>query len=130
MPVGLYNSTIISCDIGNNVCMENANYLSHYIIEDDVMIANVNELATTNYAKFGNGILKQDEDEKHRIWIEVCNENGGRSIIPFNGMLAGDAYMWSKYKDDELLMEKFKAFTHKLYDKKGAIMALLENVPL
>ncbi|MBK8773275.1 MAG: DUF4954 family protein [Ferruginibacter sp.] len=118
MPVGLYNSTIISCDIGNNVCMENANYLSHYIIEDDVMIANVNELATTNYAKFGNGILKQDEDEKHRIWIEVCNENGGRSIIPFNGMLAGDAYMWSKYKDDELLMEKFKAFTHKLYDKK------------
>src|SRR5882757_2876152 len=31
MPVGLYSSTIISCDIGNNVCIENVNYLSHYI---------------------------------------------------------------------------------------------------
>ena len=31
MPVGLYNSTIISSDLGNNVCIDNVNYLSHYI---------------------------------------------------------------------------------------------------
>lgn len=118
MPVGLYNSTIISTDIGNNVCINNVNYLSHFVIEDDVMIANVNELATTGTAKFGNGIIKQGEEEKHRIWLEVCNENGGRSIIPFNGMLAADAYLWSKYRDDEALLEKFKIFTQKKFDKK------------
>ena len=28
------------------------------------MIANVNELATTDKAKFGNGIIKQGEKEK------------------------------------------------------------------
>ncbi len=118
MAVGLYNSTIISCDFGDNVCIDNVNYLSHYIIGNDVMIANVNELASTDHSKFGNGILKEGEDEKLRMWMEVCNENGGRSVIPFNGMLAGDAYLWSKYRDDEALLEKFKEFTEKKFDKQ------------
>ena len=118
MAVGLYNSTIISCDLGNDICIDNVNYMSHYIIADDVMIANVNELATTDYSKFGNGTLKEGEDEKQRMWIEVCNENGGRPIIPFNGMLAGDAYMWSKYREDIDLLEKFKEFTEKKFDKR------------
>ena len=118
LAVGLYNSTIISCDLGNNICIDNVNYLSHYIIDDEVMIANVNELATTDYSKFGNGILKEGEDEKTRTWVEVCNENGGRSIIPFNGMLPGDAFMWSKYRDDDALLEKFKFFTEKKFDNR------------
>ena len=118
MAVGLYNSTIISCDLGDNVCIDNVNYLSHYIISENVMIANVNELATTDYSKFGNGIIKEGEDESIRTWVEVCNENGGRSILPFNGMLPGDAYMWSKYRDDEQLMNQFKKFTQKELDSK------------
>ena len=118
MPVGLYNSTIISCDLGNNICIDNVNFLSHYIIADDVMIANVNELACTDHAKFGNGIVKEGELEEIRTWVEVCNENGGRRILPFNGMLPGDAFLWSKYRDEENLMEKFKEFTQKELDSK------------
>ncbi len=118
MPVGIYNSTIISCDLGDNVCIDNVSFLSHYIICKDVMIANVNELATTDHSKFGNGIIKEGEDEKIRSWIEVCNENGGRSILPFNGMLPGDAYLWTKYRADNALMEQFKNFTQKELDNK------------
>ena len=119
MPEGIYNSTIISCDIGDNACIDNVNYMSHYITEDNVMLANINELATTDKAKFGNGILKDGElDEELRMVIEVCNENGGRKIIPYNGMLAGDAYLWSKYRDDKLLLEKFKSLTEKKFDKQ------------
>lgn len=117
-PVGLYNSTIISCDFGDNVCIDNTNYLSHYIIGNDVMIVNTNELATTDHAKFGNGILKEGEEESIRIWLEVCNENGGRSIIPFNGMLPGDAWLWSRFRDDAKLQEKFKAFTSAAFDNR------------
>ncbi|HET9057998.1 MAG TPA: DUF4954 family protein [Chitinophagaceae bacterium] len=120
MQVGLYNSTIISCDFGDNVVVDNVNYLSHYIVGNSVIIANVNELATTNYSKFGNGILKEGEDEKIRIWLEICNENAGRSVIPFNGMLPGDAFLWSRYRDDGNLQEKFKEFTQKSFtDKRG-----------
>ena len=81
-PVGLYNSTIISCDFGDNVVIDNVNYLSHYIIGSEVIITNVNELVTTNHAKFGNGIIKQGENEEVRIWVEICNENTGRSVMP------------------------------------------------
>jgi hypothetical protein len=118
MPVGIYNSTIISSDLGNNICIDNAHYLSHYIIGNEVMIANVNELATTDYAKFGNGIIKQGESEKTRVWMELCNENGGRRVIPFNRMLPADAYLWSKFRDDDALLKKFVAFTEKEFDNR------------
>jgi hypothetical protein len=118
MPVGLYNSTIISCDFGDNVVLSNVNYLAHYIIGNEVMILNVHELHTTDHAKFGNGIIKDGEDESIRIWVEVCNENAGRRILPFNGMLPGDAHLWAKYRDDEQLMQKFKEFTEKKFDKQ------------
>lgn len=118
MPVGLYDSTIISCDFGDNVVINNVNYLSHYIIGNEVMIANVNELHTTDHSKFGNGIIKEGEAEDIRIWLEVCNENGGRKILPFNGMLPGDAFLWSRHRDDKELLEKFKQFTEKKFDKQ------------
>ncbi len=117
-PVGLYNSTIISCDFGDNVCIDNTNYLSHYIVGNEVMIVNTNEMATTAIAKFGNGILKEGEDESIRIWLEVCNENGGRNIIPFNGMLPGDAWLWSRHRDDQTLQEKLKEFTASAFDNR------------
>lgn len=116
--VGICNSTIISCDLGNDVCIDNVHYLSHYVIDHEVIIANVNELATTDYSKFGVGVVKDGETDSVRTWIEICNENGGRSILPFNGMLAGDAYLWSKYRDDEQLMQKFISFTDQQFDKK------------
>jgi NDP-sugar pyrophosphorylase family protein len=117
-PVGLYNSTIISCDFGDNVVIDNVQYLSHYIIGSEVIIANVNELVTTNHAKFGNGIIKEGEEEDVRIWMEICNENTGRRVMPFNGMLAGDAFLWSRYKDDKILQEKLKTFTETRFDNK------------
>ena len=118
MPVGLYNSTIISCDFGDNVVIDNVNYMSHYIAGNEVIIVNVNELTVSDHSKFGNGIIKKGEDESIRIWMEVCNENAGRSVIPFNGMLPGDAYLWSRYRDDEVLMTRFKEFTQKKFDNK------------
>ena len=118
MQVGLYNSTIISCDFGNNVCINNVNYLSHYIIDNEVMIANVNELASTNKAKFGNGIVYEGEDEKVKIGMELCNENGGRRVSPFDGMLPGDAHLWSKYIADEELITKFNEFTNNKFDRR------------
>lgn len=116
LSVGLYNSTIISCDFGDNVCVHNVNYFSHFVVGSEVMIANVNELATTNTAKFGNGIIKEGETEAQRIWLEICNENGGRKVLPFDGMLTADAFLWSKYRNDEKLMSAFHAFTEKKFD--------------
>lgn len=113
--VGLYNSTIISCDLGDNVAINHVNYISHYIIGNEVVIVQVDEMKTSVNAKFGNGILKDGEEESSRIWLELCNENGGRKVIPFNGMQPGDAWLWSKYRDDSVLLEKFITFTETEY---------------
>jgi carbonic anhydrase/acetyltransferase-like protein (isoleucine patch superfamily) len=48
----------------------------------------------------------------------VCNENAGRKILPFNGMLPGDAWLWSKHRDDRELLEKFREFTERKFDKQ------------
>lgn len=116
MAVGLYNSTIISSDFGDNVVVDNVNYLSHFIIGNEVMLVNINELATSSHSKFGNGIIKEGEDEKVRIWLEICNENGGRRILPFDGMLPGDAFLWSRNRQDDLLQERFIQFTNNRFD--------------
>lgn len=117
LPVGLYNSTIISCDFGDNVVVNNVNYISHYIVGSEVMLVNIHELHTTDHAKFGNGTLKEGEDESIRVWLEVRNENAGRKILPFNGMQPGDAYLWSKCRGDKELMQRFKTLTDSRFDK-------------
>jgi len=116
--VGLYNSTIISCDFGDNVVVNNVNYLSHYVIGNEVILVNVNELITTPYAKFGVGIVKEGEPEAIRIWMELCNENGGRKVLPFTDMLPADAWLWTRNRTNKKLMDRFVSFTEKQYDTK------------
>ncbi|MCG2615613.1 DUF4954 family protein [Terrimonas sp. NA20] len=116
LPVGLYNSLIISCDFGDNVIIDNVNYLSHYIIGNEAILINLNEVSVSDHAKFGNGIVKHGEKESVRIWMELCNENAGRSVLPFDGMQTGDAWLWTRYRTDDTLMQKFREFTEKKFD--------------
>lgn len=118
LPIGLYNSAIISCDIGDHVVINNINYLSHYIIGNEVMLVNVNEIEVTDRAKFGNGILKQGESEAGRIWMELCNENAGRKVLLFDGMQTGDAWLWTRFRDDEKLMQRLQSFTEEKFDNR------------
>lgn len=118
LPVGLYKSKIISCDFGDNVAIENVNYIAHYQIGSETTILNVNEMACSPTSKFGNGVVKEGQPESIRIWLELCNENGGRKVLPFDGLLSGDAYLWSKYRDDQPLLDKFREFTENEFDNK------------
>lgn len=118
MAVGLYNSTIISCDLGDHVVINNVHYLSHYIIGNEAMLINVNEVEVTDHAKFGNGIIRAGEKESVRIWLELCNENAGRKVLPFDGMQPGDAWLWTRFRDDDKLMQLFQEFTEKKFDNR------------
>lgn len=118
IPVGLSDSTIISCDIGDNVAVHNVRYLAHYIIADEVILSNVAEMFTTSTATFGNGIVKEGQDDDDRLTIDVINEAGGRSILPFDGILPADAYFWAKFRGQEGLSERFKAMTDRMFDAR------------
>ena len=127
LPVGIYNSTIISCEIHDDVIITNVDFLSHFIISTRCILFNINEMITTDHAKFGNGILKKGENEELRIWLEICNENGKRKILPFESMIPADAYIWSKFRDDTKLMNKLKEITDNSFDKERGAYGIIEE---
>ncbi len=115
-PVGISNSVIISCDIGDDPAIHNVHYLAHYIIGNRCILLNIDEMHTTNHAKFGNGIVKEGEPESVRVWLDLMNETGCRRVLPFDGMIAADAYLWAKYRDDEALQARLKEMTQQGFD--------------
>ncbi len=118
IPAGISKSRIISCDIGDDVAIHNVRYLSHFIISNRCILANIDEMHTSNHAKFGNGILKDGESEDVRVWMELMNESGGRKVLPFDGMIPADAYIWAKYRDDTKLLDALKTITQKRFDSR------------
>ncbi len=127
LPIGMRNCRIISCDIGNNTAIENVAYLANYIIRDEVILMNIDEMVTTNHAKFGNGMVKEGEDPSVLVELEIGNENGGRAVRPFDRMLAGDAWLWSRFRDDRELMDAFNSFTDKLLDQRRGYYGVVDT---
>ena len=118
LAAGLYRSQIISCDVGDNVAVHNVTYMANVIIGDETILLNVDELVTTNHAKFGNGIVKRGEPEDVRVWLELWNETGTRGVMPFDGMIAADATLWCKYREDAQLMGHLGRITQESFDAR------------
>ena len=116
VPIGITDSSIVSCDIGDNVAIHDVHYMANYIIGDQCILFNIQEMSTTDHSKFGNGIIKEGEPEDVRVWLEVMNENEGRRILPFDGMITADAYLWAKYTDDTKLQQRLKEITQQSMD--------------
>ena len=127
LETGIYHSKVRSCVIGDNCAIRNVRYLDNYKIGNGVILFNIQEMSCTNHSKFGNGILKEGEPESNRIWIGVCNENGGRDILPFENMLPSDAYLWAKNRDDKELLSRFVELTEYHNDKKLNTYGLVED---
>ncbi|HDR68023.1 MAG TPA: DUF4954 family protein [Bacteroidaceae bacterium] len=118
VPAGITNSLVISCDIGDDVAIHNVHYLAHYIIGNRCILFNIQEMHTTDHAKFGNGIIKEGEPENVRTWLDIMNEAGCRKVLPFDGMITADAYLWAKYVDDKPLQDNLKKITQNRLDNR------------
>ena len=113
-PVGIYNSTLMSCAIGRSVSIRSVKLLANYQIEDGCILFNIDELSASDATVFGNGFLPSQQKGTERLWIEATNENGGRRILPFAGMLPADAFLWSKFPQDKTLLKKLTEMTDAL----------------
>ena len=115
---GLYNSYLENVVIGDDCAVRNVHYLSNYKIGNRNILFNIQEMSCTNHSKFGNGILKAGEPESNRIWIGVGNENDARAVLAFENMIPADAYIWSKYRDDSVLQQRFIELTENQFSKE------------
>ena len=84
-------------------------------------------MSCTEHSKFGNGWLKKDETEDVRVWIGVGNENDNRAVLPFESMITADAYLWSRRRDDSLLMKRFIEITENENDKSKRTFGIVED---
>ena len=125
VPVGIYRSRIIACDIGDDCAVLDCSYVAHQVIGDGCILINNDEIECSNHAKFGNGIVMEGETEEVRIELDVMNEAVGRSILPFEGMLSADAYLWARHRGDERLMAAFRAMTDAMFDHRRGRFATI-----
>ncbi len=124
---GIRRSRVSNVVIGNDCVIRNVAYLDNYRIGDRNVLFNLEEVCCTKHSKFGNGILKKGEPEEHRIWIGVANENEGRKILPFEGMIPADAYIWSHYRDDPELLQRFLELTENGNSKELNTYGIIGN---
>lgn len=127
LKTGIYCSSLQDVVTGDDCVINNVNYLCNYHIADRVMLFNIQEMSCTLHSKFGEGILKEGEPEKNRIWIGVANENDNRAVLAFNEMITADAWMWSKFRDDKALMERFVELTEYGRSKKNDTYGIIED---
>ena len=119
LKTGIYRSVLYDVVTGDDCVIHNVSYLANYRIGSRVMLFNVQEMSCTKHSKFGEGILKEGEPEENRIWIGVGNENGRRSVLPFTDMIAADAWLWSRYREDAALQRRFVELTEAGNDRRN-----------
>jgi NDP-sugar pyrophosphorylase family protein len=112
---GIYNSTVFNCVIGDNVYIRNvSNYISNYIIEDDVVIDGINTLEVQGRTCFGNGVR-----------AAVLNEAGGREVPIYDRLSAHEAYIIAMYRHKVELLDKLrsmiKSYSESVCSDKGII---------
>ncbi len=127
LDTGLYNSCLENVAVADYVAVRNVAYLSNYRIDRQAMLFNIQEMTCTNHSKFGNGILKEGEPEKNRIWIGVSNENDQRSVLPFESMIPADAFIWSRYREDKKLQKRFVELTEDGFSKALDTYGIVEH---
>ncbi len=110
LPVGIYNSNILSSVIGADCAVHNTAYLSGYTLEKEVILFNIDEMSVSTSPVFGTGLAGENGS---RTWISAGNENGGRSILPFRTIKTSDCFLWAKHRENKNLIEKFILFTER-----------------
>lgn len=127
LEAGIKNSHLCNVVIGDDCAVRNVAYLDNYRIGDRNILFNIQEMSCTVHSKFGNGFLKSGESEDFRVWIGVANENDGRRVLAFENMLPSDAYLWSHYRDDDKLLQRFFELTERENNPNVSTYGIIGN---
>lgn len=101
-PASITNSTISNCFLGKNVSLHGVGRLSNYVIGNECIVANTNEIVATDNANFGCGVE-----------IQAMNEGGNRNFETFPDILPADAYLQCKYQGNSKLQNALRKINHK-----------------
>jgi hypothetical protein len=107
---GIHNSTLHNVEVGDRCYINNVKtHISNYKIGNNVVINNLQMLATEGEQTFGNG-------QK----VAVLDESGGRKIMIFDNLSAHLAYIMTLYRYRPLLIETLETIINKYVETKAA----------
>ncbi|NOG44083.1 MAG: DUF4954 family protein [Calditrichaeota bacterium] len=124
LQTGIYNSCLNNSIIGKNCAIKNVHNLYNYFIEDDSLLFNISEINCSNTASFGNGCQTESGEQDS---LEIGNENGGRQVLPFESILPADAFLWSRFREDALLLKKLNLITDNTFDNNDTLGRIGQN---
>ena len=116
LPSGIYKSTIINSEIGDNCCIWDAKCISNYIVKAGSIVYNAGSLVCSGKSSFGNGRE-----------ISVGIETGGREVISFAEMTIPIAYAVSTGRNYIELIENYKNFVKKYTTLCSIGVGVIEN---
>ena len=99
LPVGLVNSRINDCNIGDSCALYDVRYISGYTIGDECLLLNIASMCASE----DGGYFPER--------IEVVNENGHRPVYPFPEMRCSDAWLMAAYPHDTVMIAHFKKYS-------------------
>lgn len=106
-PIGIYGSMLRDCTIGDYCAIHNVGLLRGYTVGNMACLVNIDEMTY---------------DSTGVTYLEPMNECGGRRIIAFPGMRVGDAYLWAKFRDHKVMVEKLDAMTRRLIEGRDGMV--------
>ncbi len=99
LPVGLVNSRINDCSIGDSCAVYDVRCISGYTIGDECLLFNIASMCAAEDGRYF--------PER----IEVVNENGRRPVYPFPEMRCADAWLMAAYPHDTVMTGRFKKYS-------------------
>ncbi len=116
LPSGIYDSVIISSEIGNNCHISFAGPVSRYVIKEGVVVRRVGSLIAGSAPSFGNGIE-----------IAVGIETGGRELISCAGLSFSLAAAVAMERGDPDFLGQYAAFARAYAEESRFSFGVIET---
>ena len=116
LPSGVYKSTIIESEIGNNNLIYDAGVIANYVIKENVIIYRTNAVIASNNCTFGNGRE-----------LSVGIETGGREILSYAEMTIPVAHAVATRRNDTTFLEAYKNFVKAYVDSCSLPCGIIES---
>ncbi len=105
LPSGIYNSTIVDCEIGNGCLVSNVSVVSNYVLTGECVVFDTGILSASTECLFGNN---------REIAIGI--ETGGREVLSYAEITIPVAAAVATRRDDREFLEAYAKFVKSYID--------------
>jgi hypothetical protein len=107
LPTGIYGSTLIGCQVGNDCLIEDVRFAAHQVIESGALLFDVGSITSSGAARFGCG---QE--------LSLGIESGGREVPAWSGLGVAEAEQLALDRHDRNVLDRVSS----------AVAALVEQI--